>query len=67
MVTTQHLEDFRERCLEDGLNSHLRVTDYILIYFCYQNSDACECLFTEQVADVLDEYVPGLKGISLYT
>ena len=43
-----------------------KATDLILIYFCDQNSDACERLFTERVADLLDTYIPGSQGTSLY-
>ena len=31
-----------------------------------QNSDACERLFTETVADLLDTYIPGFQETSLY-
>ena len=66
MATIQHLKDLRHRCQEKGLDSGRKATDLILIYFCDQNSDACERLFTEQIADLLDDYVPGLQGTSLY-
>ena len=66
MATIQHLKDLRHKCQEKGLDSGLKATDLILIYFCDQNSDACERLFTEQIADLLDEYVPGSQGTSLY-
>ena len=65
-ATIQHLKDLRHRCQEKGMDSGLKATDLILIYFCDQNSDACEHLFTEQIADLLDEYVPGSQGTSLY-
>ena len=62
IVSIQHLKDLRQRCQEQGL----KATDLILIYFCDQNSDACERLFTKQIADLLDAYVPGSQGTSLY-
>lgn len=66
MATIQHLKDLRQGCQEKGLDSGLKATDLILICFCDQNSDACERLFTEQIAGLLDEYVPGSQGTSLY-
>ena len=66
MAAVQHLKDLRQRCKERGLDSGLKATDLILIYFCDQNSDACERLFTERVADLLDTYIPGSQGTSLY-
>ena len=66
MASIQHLKDLRQRCQEKGLDSGLKATDLILIYFCDQNSDACERLFTEQIADLLDNHVPGSQGTSLY-
>ena len=66
MASIQHLKDLRQRCREKGLDSGLKATDLILIYFCDQNSDACERLFTERIADLLDIHVPGSQGTSLY-
>ena len=66
MASVQYLKDLRQQCKERGLDSGLKATDLILIYFCNQNSDACEQLFTEWVADLLDIYVPGSQGTSLY-
>ena len=66
IATIQHLKDLRQRCQEKGLDCGLKATDLILIYFCDQNSDACERLFTERIADLLDIYVPGSQGTSLY-
>ena len=50
MASIQHSKDLRQRCQERGLDSGLKATDLILIYFCDQNSDACERLFTETIA-----------------
>lgn len=66
MASIQHLKDLRQQCQEKGLDSGLKATDLILIYFCDQNSDACERLFTERIADLLDTHVPGSQGTSLY-
>ena len=66
MASIRHLKDLRQRCQEKGLDSGLKATDLILIYFCDQNLDACECLFTERIADLLDIHVPGSQGTSLY-
>ncbi|KAL9977299.1 hypothetical protein ACROYT_G014689 [Oculina patagonica] len=66
MASIQHLKDLRQRCQEKGLDSGLKATDLILIYFCDQNSDACERLFTERIADLLDTHVNGSQGTSLY-
>ena len=48
MASIHHLKDLRHRCQEKGLDCGLKATDLILIFFCDQNSDACERLFTEQ-------------------
>ena len=37
-----------------------------MIYFCDQNPDACDRLFTERIANLLDTHVPGSQGTSLY-
>ena len=66
MASVQYLKDLRQQCKERGLDSGLKATDLILIYFCDQNSDACERLFTERVADLLDTCVPGSQGTSVY-
>lgn len=66
MASAQYLKDLRQQCKESRLDSGLKATDLILIYFPDQNSDACERLFTEWVADLLDTYVPGSQGTSLY-
>ena len=66
MASIQHLKDLRRQCRDKGLDSGLKATDLILIYFCDQNSDACERLFTERIADLLDIHVPGSQGTSLY-
>ena len=66
MASIQHLKDLRQRCQEKGLDSGLKATELILIYFCDQNSDACERLFTERIADRPDTHVPGSQGTSLY-
>ena len=56
MASVQYLKDVRQQRKERGLDSGLKARDLILIYFCDQNSDACERLFTERVADLLDTY-----------
>lgn len=43
-----------------------RLLIFSLFFFCDQNSDACERLFTSRIADLHDEYIPGSKGTSLY-
>lgn len=65
MASIQHLKDLRQRCQAKGLDSCLKTTNLILMYFCDQNSDACERLFIEQTADLLDIHVPGSHGTSL--
>ena len=66
IASIQHLKDLRQQCQEKELDSGLNATNLILIYFCDQNSDACERLFTERIADLLDIHVPGSQGTSLY-
>lgn len=41
-------------------------TDLLLIYFCDQNSDTCERLFTPRIADLLEKHVQGSQGTILY-
>lgn len=66
MASVQYLKDLRQQCKERGLDSGLKATDLILIYFPDQNSGACERLFTERFADLLDTCVPGSQGTSVY-
>ena len=47
IVSIQHLKDLQQQCQEQGLDSGLKATDLIPIYFCDQNSDVCERLFTK--------------------
>ena len=64
MASIQHLNDLKNRCQNLGLDCGLMATDLLLAFFC--DSDARERLFTSQIADLLDEHIPGSKGISLY-
>jgi hypothetical protein len=66
LATIEHLKDLKHRCQVLGLDCGFSATDLLLIYFCDQNSDACEKLFTLRVADLLDEHVPGSHATSLY-
>ena len=65
-ATIKHLKDLKHRCQVLGLDCGFSSTDLLLIYFCDQNSDACERLFTPRIADLLEEYVPGSQGTILY-
>jgi len=66
LATIKHLEDLKHRCRDLGLDCGFSATDLLLIYFCDQNSDACQRIFTTRIADLLDKYVPGSRGTSLY-
>ena len=66
LATIQHLHDLKNRCQNLGLDCGFTATDLLLVFFCDQNSDACERLFTSRIADLLDEHIPGSKGTSLY-
>lgn len=66
LATIQHLKDLKHRCQVLGLDCGFSSTDLLLIYFCDQNSDACERLFTLGIADLLEENVPGSQGTILY-
>ena len=66
LATIQHLHDLKNRCQNLGLDCGFTATDLLLVFFCDQNSDACERLFTNRIADLLDEHIPGSKGTSLY-
>ena len=66
VATIQHLKDLRQRCGKAGVGTGISAVDLVLIYFFGQNSDACERIFTQRIADLLDEYVPGSQGTSLF-
>ena len=66
LATIQHLRDLKNRCQNLGLDCGFNAIDLLLIYFCDQNSDACERLFTTHMADLLDEHIPGSEATSLY-
>ena len=66
LATIKHLQDLKHRCQDLGLDCGFSATDLLLIYFCDQNSDACQRIFTTRIADLLDKYVPGSRGTSLY-
>ena len=66
LATIQHLKDLRQRCEKAGMDTGISAVDLVLIYFFDQNSDACERIFTQRIADLLDEYVPGSQGTSLF-
>ena len=66
VATIQHLKDLRQRCGKAGMDTGISAVDLVLIYFFDQNSDACERIFTQRIADLLDEYVPGSQGTSLF-
>ena len=46
LATIQHLHDLKNRCQNLGLDCGFTATDLLLVFFCDQNSDACERLFT---------------------
>ena len=58
LATIKHLQDLKHRCQDLGLDCGFSATDLLLIYFCDQNSDACQRIFTTRIADLLDKYVP---------
>ena len=66
LATIQHLHDLKNRCQNLGLDCGFNATDLLLVFFCDQNSDACERLFTTHIADLLDEHIPGSEATSLY-
>lgn len=66
VATIQHLKDLRHRCEKAGLDTGINALDLVLIYFFDQNSDACERIFTQRIADLLDEHVPGSQGTSIF-
>ena len=66
MASIRHLKDLKDRCQNLGLDCGFNSTDLILVYFCDQNSDACERLFQPRIADLLDKYIPGSQATSLY-
>ena len=66
LATIQHLKDLRQRCEKARMDTGISAVDLVLIYFFDQNSDAFERIFTQRIADLLDEYVPGSQGTSLF-
>ena len=66
LATIKHLEDLKHRCQDLGLDCGFSATDLLLIYFCDQNSDVCQRIFSLRIADLLDKYIPGSRGTSLY-
>lgn len=66
LATINHLHDLKYRCPEFGLDCGFNAMDLLLIFFCDQNSDTCERLFTPRTVDLLDEPVPGSARTSLY-
>jgi len=66
LATIDHLHDLKHRCQNLGLDCGFNATDLLLVFFCDQNSDACERLFTPRTADLLDEHIPGSEATSLY-
>ena len=66
LATIKHLQDLKHRCQDLGLDCGFSATDLLLIYFCDQNSNACQRIFTIRIADLLDKHVPGSRGTSLY-
>ena len=66
LATIVDLHDLKHRCQNLGLDCGFNGTDLLLVFFCNQNSDACERLFTPRTADLLDEHIPGSEATSLY-
>lgn len=66
LATTDHPHNLKHRCQNVGLDCSFNATDPLLAFFCNQNSDACERLFTSQTGDLLDEHIPESEATSLY-
>ena len=65
-ITVNHLKELRERCKDEGVELSITATDLLLIRFMDQNIDACDKVFTTEVADLLTKYVPNANATSLY-
>ena len=59
LATIQLLHDLKNRCQNVGLDCGFTGTDLLLVFFCNQNSDACERPFTSRIAHLLYEHIPG--------
>ena len=64
LATIQHLHNLKNRCQNIGLGCGFTATDLLLVFFCDQNSDTCDRLFTSRIADLLDEHIPGSKQVT---
>ena len=65
-ITIQHLKQLKDVCEKKGIVCGFSSLDLELGKFFDQNSDAADRMFTLRIADLLDQYVPGSQGTSLF-
>jgi hypothetical protein len=65
-ATIEHLKELKKTCGVNGVDCGLKESDLLLIHFMDQNQDACNAVFALKTSHLLDQYVPGSQGTSLY-
>ena len=65
-VTIDHLTQLRRICNEHDVATNLSELDLIQLKYCDQNSDAAYKVFSIEIARLLDTYVEGSIGTSLF-
>ena len=65
-ISIEHLKELREINMNDGISCDFSALDLELSLFFDQNTDAADRVFRLEVADMLDRYVPGSMGTSLF-
>ena len=65
-ITVHHLRELKHVCEKCGITCGLSSVDLELGKFFDQNSDAADRMFTLRTANLLDEYVSGSQGTSLF-
>ena len=66
VVTINHLKELKEICESSGVKCEFSNNDLLFARYLDQNSDAALKVFTDSVADLLMENVPGSSGTVLY-
>ena len=65
-ISIEHLKELREISMNDVISCGFSALDLELSLFFDQNTDAADRVFRLEVADMLDRYVPGSMGTSLF-
>ena len=65
-VTIEHLKELQEISMNSGISCGFSAFYLELILFFYQNTYAADRVFRLEVGDMLDRYVPGTMGTSVF-